>query len=63
MHEPYLQIMSDEADKAACPTLVEVPDALVVTFHTTNHATQCSTDVFEYHQKVFKLECMFFMWV
>ncbi len=31
------------------------------TFHTTNHATHFSADVFKYHQEVFELECMFFV--
>ena len=30
MLEPHLQILSDAADKAACPPLVEVGDVVVV---------------------------------
>ena len=35
----------------------------VLPFCTTSHATKCSTDVFEHHQEICKLECMFFLWI
>jgi hypothetical protein len=41
--EPHSQILSDMADKAACPPLVEIPDAVVVRYSLHNkpcHAMQ-----------------------
>ena len=62
--EPHLQILSDVADKATCPPLVEVGDVVVVHFRShNNNATQCSANALEYHQDIFELECMFFVWI